>query len=522
MDLSINDKKALDRWEVMVKEIYDAITPQDEEKEAKEYRIARLEANPEEWFKYYFPNFAWALPADFHTQATSRILNNPEWYEVRMWSRELAKSTRTMMEVLYLTLVGHTIKSPPHIDHSVPNIPYSRANRIRKRYVLLISNSLDNACRLLMPYKANLEVNRRIIQDYGVQENSGTWQATEFTTINGVAFRALGAGQSPRGARNEEVRPDIIIFDDVDTDADCLNKEIVAKKWHWIEEAAIGTRSVSEPTIIIFCGNRIAMDCCIARATKLADHVDVINIRDENGRSIWPEKNSEEDIDRVLRQKSYAAQQKEYFNNPLTEGSVFKAMAYKPARPLSDYNYLVCYTDPSYKDTNDYKATVLVGKWGSEYHVIRCFVEQTTTAQLINWHYRIMDYVGNTACFYLMEEVFMQDVIRKEVSSAGMRTGRNIPIRGDRRSKPDKYTRIESLLEPLHSNGELYLNELERNNPHMQRLAEQFMTFGPGSRAHDDGPDAVEGAVWFLIDRESKGGTEGVVVGYRKGNGKGY
>jgi predicted phage terminase large subunit-like protein len=491
----MTEKQKIAEWNEFVKTILES-TPIDEE-ESEEDRITRkalLEAHPEEWFRYYFPRFAYADPAPFHKEATRRILENKEWYEVRMWSRELAKSTRTMMEVFYLALVGHNATIPSAEGETEKDI---------KRCVLLVSNSLDNAERLLMPYKANLEYNKRIIQDYGDQYNHGSWEATEFVTQQGVAFRAIGAGQSPRGAKNGEVRPDILIFDDVDTDVDCRNPEIVAKKWHWIEEAAIGTRSISEPTTIIFCGNRIARDSCIERATRHADHVEMVNIRDNLGLSTWPQKKSQPDIDRVLGQKSYAAQQKEYFNNPVSEGSVFKQMAYKPARPLREYSTLVCYTDPSYKTTNDYKATVLVGKWQHEYHVIRCYLAQATTGEMIQWHLSIMDLVGDRACYYFMEQVFMQDVLIKEVCDAGRRIGRPIPIRGDTRKKPDKFQRIESLLEPLVNNGDLYLNESEKQNPHMVRLEEQFMAFAPGSHAHDDGPDAIEGAIWQIVHREN-------------------
>jgi predicted phage terminase large subunit-like protein len=117
----------------------------------------------------------------------------------------------------------------------------------------------------------------------------------------------------------------------------------------------------------------------------------------------------------------------------------------------------------------------------------------------------MMELTRNSACFYLMEQVFMQDVLVKEVCDAGRRIGRPIPIKGDTRQKPDKYMRIESLLEPMHRNGDLYLNETERYNPHMVRLSEQFMAFAPGSRAHDDGPDAVEGAVWYMVNRDAIG-----------------
>ena len=474
----MTDKQSLARWNHFVKMVLEStsIVPEESEQTIKT-RVAQLEANPEEWFKYYFPAFAYAPPADFHLAATRRILENPEWCEVRMWARELAKSTRTMMETLYLCLTR------------------------KKKYVLLISNSLDNAVRLLMPYKANLECNKRIIQDYGLQEQPGSWTMSEFTTEKGVAFRAIGAGQSPRGTRNEEARPDMIIFDDLDTDEDCLNPDIIAKKWRWIEEAAISTRSVSCDTTIIFCGNRIALDCCAHRATNIADHVDEINIRDKEDKSVWWQKNKEVDIDRVLSQKSYAATQKEYFNNPINQGSVFTQMSYKSVRHISEYSHLVCYTDPSYKDSNDYKATVLVGAWSGEFHVIKCFIEKTTSAAMLEWHYHIMNLVGNNSCYYFMEASFMQDVLVKELSDAATKRGRPIPLSGDTRQKKDKFMRIECLLEPLNRNGNLYLNAAEKDNPNMKLLEEQFTALSPGSRAHDDGPDAVEGAIWILSQK---------------------
>ena len=55
------------------------------------------------------------------------------------------------------------------------------------------------------------------------------------------------------------------------------------------------TVSLSKNYFILFLGNIIAKDCCITRAIEKADHTDVINIRDKNGKSVWPERNSEED-----------------------------------------------------------------------------------------------------------------------------------------------------------------------------------------------------------------------------------
>jgi len=473
------------KWKETLRWIREATKSTDKETvETRATRKAKLEGQPEEWFKYYFPHYCTAEPALFQKEATERILNNPEYYEVRMWSRELAKSSRTMMEILYMMLVGHVMGDKP--------------GRRLKRYVLLISNSLDNAMRLLMPFRANLEANARLIQDYGPQAGLEKWTEKEFITMRRAAFRALGAGQSPRGTRNEEVRPDVLIFDDIDTDADCLNPVVITNKWKWVEEAAMGTRSVSAPTTVLFCGNRIAVDCCIERAVAFADHVSEMSIRDKEGKSTWPAKNSEDHIDRVLRQKSYSAIQKEYYNNPIIDGAVFGEMHYKPALPPEQYECLVCYTDPSYKEASDYKATVLVGYKEGEYHILRSYVEQTTTAQMLKWHYEIMKMVGDCRCQYYMEDVFIQDVIRKEMNESSKRSGMKLHILGDKRQKQNKQTRIEALLEPLHREERLYLNSKERDRPGMVRLKEQFMAFAPGSNAHDDGPDAVEGAIWLI------------------------
>jgi hypothetical protein len=460
-----------------------------ENAQEKSERITALEADPEKWFAYYFRKYATAKPAAFHKAATRRIMANPEWYEVRMWSRELAKTTRTMMEVLYLILVGH-------------NTPQGRR---KKKYVLMISNSQDNAIRLLQPYKLVLEKNEYLIRDYGRQKRYGLWKNSEFITKCGAAFRALGALQSPRGTRNEAQRPDVILFDDIDTDLNCLNPLNIEKKWRWIEEAAISTRSVSEPLLVIFCGNRIAVGCCVERASTFANHTDIINIKDQDGNSSWPEKNTILHIDRVLKQKSYLAQQKEYFNNPIVEGSVFKEMHYKPALPLQQYEILVCYTDPSYKDTqkSDYKATVLVGLYRNEYHVIKCYVQQTSTQRMVDWHFKLLKYLNGIYCYFFIEENSLQPSLVKLFREAGLKQQKHLPINADNRAKKDKFTRIESLLEPLHSNEQLFLNLNEKNNPDMQRLNEQFIAIAPGSRAHDDGPDAVEGAVYMLMQKNT-------------------
>lgn len=472
-----------------------------ESAEDKANRIKFLEANPEEWFKYYFPKWCTAEPADFHKKSTRRVLNNPEWIEARVWSRELAKSARTMMDTLYLTLTG------------------------KKKNVVLVSNSYDNAVRLLSPFKSSLEKNERIINDYGIQEKSSGWTDGEFITRKGVAFRAIGAGQSPRGTRNENIRPDILIVDDFDTDEDCRNPDTVDKKFDWLQRAFYATRSISNPLLMVFCGNIIAEHCCMKLAKDMADHYEIVNIRDSQGQSSWPQKNTEAMIDRVLDKISYAAGQGEYFNNPITQGKVFSAINYGRIKPIKDYRFLVSYTDPSYKSgkNNDFKATALVGKWRDEYHVIRMYCAQTSTAIMIDWQYDIMKKYGTQVpIYFIIEWPSIDDALKMEMDKANKRHGVTLPLRADERVKKDKFYRIESLLEPLNRSEKLIFNKDMKDSEHMKLTEAQFKALSPTSRAHDDAPDAVEGAVFDLNSRISADLSQVHIVPRSHFNNKAY
>lgn len=505
MAQQLTDKQALQLWQEYCENVRKSTALLTGETEAQQRkRIKQLEADDEEWFKYYFPQYCYAEPADFHKKSTRLVMSKMELYLVRAWSRELSKSTRTMMEVLKLCLTG------------------------KKKYVLLISNSFDNAERLLMPYKGQLEANQRIINDYGIQELPGNWTSSEFSTRKHVAFRALGAGQSPRGTRNEEARPDVILFDDLDTDEDCRNADIIEKKWRWIEDAAIGTRSISNPLTVIFCGNIIAKDCCVVRAQEFADKTEVVNIRDAEGNSTWPQKNTEEHIDRVLSQKSYLSIQREYYNNPIEDGTVFKELTYGKCPPLKALQFVVAYADPSpsnrdrptqkAKVQNSCKAVVIVGCKDFKYYVYKAFVDVVTNSTFVDWLYATHDFVqGKTQLYNFVENnglqnPFYEQVLLPLVHEKGKTKGHILGITPDDRVKPDKYFRIEGTLEPLNRMGNLILNIDDKEDPHMKRLEAQFKSVSANSKTMD-GPDAVEGAVHKLknmVMLQSVGGIKSI------------
>ena len=482
--MKASDVQAAKEWNIYFNNfIAEVSADKTESAKQKQCRIDKLESDFEEWKKYYFPKYCFAPAASFHKRSSRRILSSPEWYESRVWSRDLAKDTLCMFETLYQTLTK------------------------RKKNVLLISNSFDKAVELITPYKINLEKNERIINDYGVQQMPGSWTAGDFVTTQGVSFLAVGAEQSPRGSRNEEVRPDKIIISDIDTDSDVRNPEIINKRWQWFEKAVFPTRSASNDFQVIFLGNLIAKDCCVSRAMKMADRVDMVNLEDANGNSSWPEKITQENIARIRSKISTAAYQAEYMNNPLTEGSVFKEIKWGKVPPLSRFPFLVNYADPSpsnnvKSNTNSCKSNILLGILDGKVYVIDGYLDRVTNEEFVNWFYYIDRRVAEkTTVYYLIENnklqnPFYEQVIKPLIEKKSIREGKIIPITTDPRTKPDKFSRISNL-EPLCREGVLVFNEDERENPHIKRLEEQFLLAEPKLSAPADGPDCVEGAWWI-------------------------
>ena len=505
-------KHAIEDWEAFCLEIrQETAIDLDMDYAGREKRRIYLEARPIEWIKEIFCEYARYEFAGFQKRAIRRILDHPDnWYEVLSWSRELAKSTIAMFTVLYLVLTG------------------------KKRNVILCSNSEDNAADLLSIYRGQLEANRRIEFYYGEQKGV-KWKENYFVTRRGVSFKALGAGQSPRGKKNKTFRSDLLLLDDFDTDEECRNQEIIRQKWSWFEQALYFTRSFSEPLLTIWCGNVIAKDCCVRRAGEKAvelskrekplGHWDVVNIRMVDilqpnpkddfafGTSVWPEKNSEEMIDDVLAQVSQASAQRECFNNPVTEGSYFKEIRWGKTPPLRKFPFLVSYGDPApsnrtankkgVKKMGSFKANFLVGVLDNTLYVITGFLDHVGQEEFVAWYYFQREYAGEKAQVYnyiennTLQDPFYRQVFMPLFQKAAKERGCLIPVSPDMRDKPDKFVRIEGNLEPIHRMGRMVFNVAEKDNPHMKRLEDQFLLFDDGLPAPADGPDCIEGGYYI-------------------------
>lgn len=467
-----------------------------ETKQQQTENIARARKDYAYFCERYFPHYLMnedtgvvTRNGKFQNDAARYVKEHPNLFGVFMWPRGHAKST--------------------HFDIFMPLwLMFQEKPSIH--VMVVVGKSAESACTLLGDLQAELQFNKYLERDFESQYNAGSWETGQFITLNGTAFFARGRGQSPRGLRYRERRPDYIVIDDLDDDELCLNESRVRALTDWVLTALFGALDGGRGRFIMV-GNLISKCSVLANISKTPTvHLSRIDAIDSNGEPVWKEKWTHEEVERQATIMGYRRFQKEMMNNPITEGAVFRHdwIRWKKPCRLQDYDSIVLYIDPSWKGTgkNDYKAAKvwarpkagLKGYSHTELHHLRAFVRQCSVGEMVRWLYDYHESLPeNAICHYYMEANFMQDMILDEFAKEGELRGYQLPISGDSRKKPDKFQRVEAI-SPLWERGYVFYNEQQKDDPDMQAGIEQTLAFEKGTRAHDDGPDADEGAIYKL------------------------
>lgn len=482
--------KAQEKWKQHCETVQAATAVNISETAAQRLaRIRRLRSDYAAFVDYYFPHWTVnpetgkATPcAQFHIDAANKILKNRNLKAGFMWHRGAAKSTNMDVFVPMWLMIQ---------EHREINV------------MVLVGKSEDNAKTLLGDIQAELQYNQRYIADFGEQYNAGSWEEGEFVTRSEVAFFARGRGQSPRGLRYRSHRPDYVVIDDLDDDELVESPARVSKLFDWVRSALFGTLDGGRGRFFMV-GNLIAKNSVLAKWCEIKTvHVTRVNIYDRAGRISWAAKWAHDEVKQLEAVAGYRAFQKEYMNNPIIEGAVFKnewiRWGKRPA--WSKFSEIVLYIDPSFRGStkNDYKAAKLWGKVGTTLYHLRAFVRQCSVAEMVRWCYDLYEWARaqGIAVRWYMEANFMQDTILDEFRREGELRGYQLPITGDKRKKPDKFQRVEAI-SPLWERGFVIYDESQRDDTDMLAGIDQTLAFEKGMRGHDDAPDADEGAIWIL------------------------
>jgi predicted phage terminase large subunit-like protein len=179
---------------------------------------------------------------------------------------------------------------------SLSNPIWSILGILHKKYPIIIGQTQNQSRQILKNIKSELESNELLIKDFGPFNNSSDWRSNTLVIPKfGARITALSAGESIRGLRHHQYRPDLIICDDIEDLSSVKFRENRDKNFNWFMGDVVPLGDVN--TKIILIGNLLHEDSLMMR---IKDHIlvekdmsgthDEFPLLDENHKCLWPDK----------------------------------------------------------------------------------------------------------------------------------------------------------------------------------------------------------------------------------------
>jgi len=498
----------------------------DEPVDSRIIRLALAEVDFEFFKQFYLGHHFYLPSARMHHEITKEIeyiiRTKGKIYSAVVWPRGFAKTTTVTLA-----------------------LPLWCALLRKRRYILIVSDSHDQAKQQLANLQDELENNERIREDFGDMKGR-IWQRSEVELSNHVRIEALGSGMKIRGRKYLQYRPDLIVLDDIENLKSVQSKAQRETTYSWLTQSVI--RAGWDDTKIFIVGNFLHFDCLLKRvvANPMFRHMvfkavvswaenqalwdvwrglitDLSDERkDETARaffelnkdemlkgseSAWPEghsyydlmvtKVSEGDLSFFTElQNDPRDPSRCIFNRWFTYRKEFRPddegvpeLWLIPNKEGAAARLVDCtmfaFTDPSLGKTSsaDYSAIIIIAKSPSkQMFVLEADLKRRPPTQIM------ADQNAFASEYPLsrwgIESTQFQAFFASESARASMEAGTNIPFMQINQHS-NKELRIQSL-QPDLENGYLLLLEGGQD-----LLKQQLTEFPVG--AYDDGPDALEG-----------------------------
>jgi predicted phage terminase large subunit-like protein len=454
------------------------VTPFWEDSEEKqETRRLRAAADPLYFCRKYLPHYFDKAPAPFHYELVGFLEQRGEEVVTPVAvaaPREFAKTT-----VCAFGYVLHQICFN------------------RRHFILIGSDSDDLAIDLTGYLYLELLYNERLHQDFG-QLVKANRAVDDFVTLNDIRVKARGRGQRLRGLKHRQWRPDLVILDDLENDQNVRNPEIVQQILDWVKSAVYPALDARGTLMIIgtILRWRSALHLMLTSPEEPYCHFQrrIYRALQEDGSSLWEARHA---VARLAQQKQMMgslAFNREKMNEPAPESGFFKEEWIHGYHPdiLKDRDLVVVgFFDPSLESGAgaDYKAAITLG-WDRKemvFYVMDAFIQKTTLEQTLRAIFNRHQEYGYQ--IFGVEDNLFQRLLLKEFERLGQERSQLLPIKGVT-SRLGKETRVASL-SPLLERGKI---RFIRGHSDQELLVEQLLFF-PSRTLHDDGPDALEGAI---------------------------
>ena len=405
-----------------------------------------------------------------------------------------------------------------------------------KHYPIIISDSSEQAEGFLDNIRVEFEENTAILEDFGPLAGS-VWRSNVLVTKTNIKIEAIGSGKKIRGRKHRNWRPDLIILDDVENDENVRTPEQRSKLKNWFDKAV--SKSGDDYTDIVYIGTLLHYDSLLAKTltnpayrsikykaviqfsqaddlwqqwesifTDLANddrEADALAFFQahkaamlEGTQVLWEEKLSYYDLMVMRVSEGEASFNSEEQNEPINPDDCLFMEEWFEYYNEAEINFrdpvfdFFGFIDPSLGKTkrSDFSAIVTLAKHRSSgyMYVVDADIERRHPDRIIadvlakeRWlrasfghGYRKLGAETNQFHWFLKEEL----------AKASAKAGLYLPIEEVQQTS-DKVMRIQTLQPDVK-------NKYIKFNRRHKRLLEQLTQFPMG--AHDDGPDALEGA----------------------------
>lgn len=464
--------------------------------ETNEQKLARIEKASKDYrfmVNYYFPHYATSDCADFQIEFANMVAKNPTFKGFAEWGRGLAKSVSTDILIPFWL---HYLKKEPV-------------------YEVIIGNNEKKAIQLLADIRAELENNPRIIADFGEQKNLGSWEEGFFITKSGFIGQALGTGQSVRGLRVKDKRPNYIVPDDIETKDTIKNEKRQDDIVEWILGDLIPTMDGNIRRFLM--SNNAAFPIMIQKKLQEKNpkwKVHHIKAYDKvTYAPRWKEKYNS-DYYRILEQEIGVLTALAEFNNePHIKGKIFteELLQWDKLPRIDHFECIVGHWDVAYAGTAtaDYNSVRIWGLYQKKFHLIDCFVKKTKMRAALEF---IANYEkekpDNVRVHWRFESQFWNDEVERTIRE--VEDSFEVDLRMTKVDTPriKKYDRMVSM-HPYYQNNRIIWNIKLKSHNDTQVGKAQLLSIEPGYNGHDDAPDGDEQCISFLskhIYEKSKGG----------------
>ena len=483
----LNERNFTKQFDILRAWIRDSVAAfEDDSPGAQQERISKAASDRLYFVRTYLPHYLEDDFAPVHSELfkLSDTKNTPV---VIVGTRELAKSTIiSFFDELHKTLFK------------------------LNRFTIFICDTQETAAsEFLLPLRAELEENQRIIMDFGSQRTQ-YWNLDDFTTKSGKRTLALGPKMGAKGKRHKASRPDRIIVEDFENINSSKKKSIIKRRLKYLLSDVM--KSVNfKSWQFIFIGNYFSKKTIVHQlltadefkhwSRKIYPALIPANSKLSTSKgksdklvSIWE---SRLPLKKLLDERTDDpfTFRTERMQKPDDEEAKFKEewIQYFDINDIAGKNLpVVTYFDPSAGrgEEHCYKAiiAIAVDKENAINYVIFASINKLGKFRNVELHFdiserfkSIVDGVESNGFQSTLEEDY--DLISK------MRGTRiNLKLINNRLSKEDRILRLES---------PIYRGHLKFIRPKgfdgVSSLIEQLIDFPDGEFV--DGPDALAGAV---------------------------